>query len=71
MDATENPSDIIQRLGGPTETAKLCEITVQAVSQWQQNGIPKARLKFLKLARPDAFQPAAASQVGETESQPH
>lgn len=51
-DATE----IIQRLGGPTKTATLCEVTPQAVVQWRQNGIPKQQLKFLRLARPDVFQ---------------
>jgi len=50
-----NATEIIQRLGGPTKTAALCEVSVQAVSQWNDNGIPKARLKFLELARPDVF----------------
>jgi hypothetical protein len=67
MDATENPTEIIQRLGGPTKTAELCEVTTQAVCQWRENGIPKARLKFLKLARPDVFKPA---QPPSPESQP-
>lgn len=51
MTATE----IIQRLGGATKTAALCEVSIQAVSQWNRNGIPKARLQFLQLARPDVF----------------
>ena len=55
-DATE----IIQRLGGPTKTAALCEVTAQAVVQWRQNGIPKAQLKFLRLARPEVFQVSPA-----------
>lgn len=53
----QNPTEIIQRLGGTTKTAVLCEVSPQAVSQWHENGIPKAQLKFLKLARPDAFKP--------------
>ncbi|ALK96997.1 hypothetical protein AB595_04845 [Massilia sp. WF1] len=60
-----NATEIIQRLGGPTKTAELCEVTTQAVSQWQHNGIPKARLKFLELARPDVFK-----QTSTTQSQP-
>lgn len=59
-------SEIIQRLGGPTKTAVLCEVTPQAVVQWRDNGIPKAQLRFLRLARPDVFdgteRPQTASQ---------
>jgi hypothetical protein len=58
MTATE----IIQRLGGATKAAALCEVTVQAVSQWNHNGIPKARMQFLKLARPDVFRVKAKSK---------
>jgi hypothetical protein len=65
-----NAIEIIQRLGGPTKTAALCEVTTQAVSQWQQNGIPKARLQFLRLARPDVFVPAPAAGAAHPESQP-
>jgi hypothetical protein len=54
---------IISRLGGPSEVAKLCECSPQAVSQWfgidpvsgQQREIPKARLLYLRAVRPDAF----------------
>ena len=62
-----NATEIIQRLGGPANTARLCEVTIQAVSQWQANGIPKARLKFLELARPDVFK---AVEQPHPESQP-
>lgn len=70
MDATETPTEIIQRLGGPAKTAELCEISTQAVSQWRINGIPRARLQFLKLARPDVFSQVAATKPANTESQP-
>jgi phage terminase Nu1 subunit (DNA packaging protein) len=49
------PSKIIEALGGTAETARLCEVEMAAVSQWKENGIPKARMMFLKLARPDVF----------------
>ena len=55
MTTTENAAEIIQRLGGPTRIAELCDISAQAVSQWVHNGIPKARMQFLELARPDVF----------------
>jgi hypothetical protein len=50
------PSEIIDRLGGTTETAKLCEIKPPSVSDWRKFGIPKAQLKFLKAVRPDIFE---------------
>ncbi|QYG04453.1 helix-turn-helix domain-containing protein [Massilia sp. NP310] len=47
---------MIQRLGGTTRTAELCEVSAQAVSQWRTKGVPKAQLKFLRLARPELFE---------------
>jgi hypothetical protein len=55
--------DIIKRIGGTGEVARLCECTPQAVSQWigkdpttgAQREIPNARLLYLKAVRPDAF----------------
>lgn len=38
---------IIELLGGATKVAKLCEISVPAVSQWQNNGIPHTQMVFL------------------------
>lgn len=54
MDANK----IIDRLGGTNAVARLCEVEPASVSEWRtsKNGIPKARLMFLRLARPDAFE---------------
>lgn len=49
---------IIDLLGGTKRVAELCEVSMQAVSQWRTTGIPKARLQFLMLARPDVFDAA-------------
>jgi hypothetical protein len=68
-----NPTDteIIDRLGGTTKTAALCEVSAQAVSQWRLNGIPKPQRKFLKAVRPDAFEAApSAPTPAQPESQP-
>ncbi|MFM9438064.1 DNA-binding transcriptional regulator YdaS (Cro superfamily) [Janthinobacterium sp. CG_23.3] len=54
------PEKVIELLGGNAKTAALCEVTPGAVSQWLHNGIPKAQLKFLKLARPDVFKAQSA-----------
>ena len=50
-----NASDIIDALGGTSLTARLCRVKDPSVSEWRRTGIPKARLMFLKLARPDVF----------------
>ena len=48
-------SQIIDRLGGTSATAALCEIKPASVSEWRHSGIPKARLMYLKLLYPLAF----------------
>jgi hypothetical protein len=55
---TENPNLIIDRLGGTSETARLCEVKPPSVSEWRHKGIPKTQLKFLKAVRPDVFEDA-------------
>lgn len=50
-----NQNQIIDALGGTARVARLCEVTDAAVSQWRIEGIPKARLMFLRLAEPKAF----------------
>lgn len=52
---TPDPNTIIDRIGGTSETARLCEVKPPSVSEWRKTGIPKAQLKFLKLARPEVF----------------
>ena len=51
---------VIDALGGTGKVAELCEVTDAAVSQWRKDGIPRARLQFLRLARPEIFQAKAA-----------
>jgi len=53
----EKPTDseIIDRLGGTTEVARICQIKPPSVSEWRSTGIPSARRQFLELLRPDAF----------------
>ena len=53
---------IINRLGGTQAAADLCRISKGAVSQWRRDGIPEARLMFLKLARPDVFDEGASGK---------
>ncbi|GAB7525355.1 helix-turn-helix domain-containing protein [Paraburkholderia sp. 2C] len=44
---------IIDGLDGTVAVADLCEIDPSAVSQWRYDGIPKPRMQFLRLARPN------------------
>lgn len=50
-----DPNAIIDKLGGTNAVAKLCEIEPASVSEWRRNGIPKARLMYLRLAKPAEF----------------
>lgn len=48
--------EVVRRLGGLTETARLCKVTRQAVWAWiRRDQIPDSRLMFLQLARPGVF----------------
>lgn len=47
--------EIIDALGGTFEVARLCEVQPPSVSEWRKAGVPKARLMFLRLARPEVF----------------
>jgi hypothetical protein len=68
MDTKQDPNPIIDQLGGTSAVARLCEVTKASVSQWRSAGIPKARLMFLKLARPEVFEKLGA---GEAATEPH
>lgn len=50
-----NPSEIIEALGGTFRVAELCEVRPPSVSDWKKHGIPRARLMFLRVARPEVF----------------
>lgn len=52
MDATQ----IIDALGGTFKVAKLCQVKPPSVSEWRKEGIPPARLMYLKVIRPDIFE---------------
>lgn len=49
--------------------ARLCEITDGAVSQWRNNGIPKAQLRWLRLEKPAIFERLTTDQ-GHSGRQP-
>jgi hypothetical protein len=55
MTTSLTDSQIIDLLGGTSETARLCKVQPASVSEWRKTGIPDARRMFLELARPDVF----------------
>lgn len=60
---------IIDLIGGTSATARLCNVEPPSVTEWKKNGIPNARLMFLKLARPDVFSEIALQDsAAEAES---
>lgn len=53
-------SSLIDSLGGTMATAALMEVAGASVSNWRYTGIPRARMMFLRVARPDLFNPATS-----------
>ena len=53
-------SKLIDELGGTVKVAQLCQVSSQAVSKWRREGIPDARLMFLKAVYPERFTSKAA-----------
>jgi len=44
-------TQIIEALGDTAEVALMFDITKSSVSVWKRNGIPKARMMYLKVTR--------------------
>jgi DNA-binding transcriptional regulator YdaS (Cro superfamily) len=55
MDKKHPDSRLIDLLGGTNAVARLCEVQPPSVSEWRYTGIPRARLKYLQLAKPEVF----------------
>lgn len=47
---------VIDRLGGTSAVAKICECKPPSVHGWRVHGIPKARLQFLRAVYPHVFE---------------
>lgn len=48
-------SELIDKLGGTTKAAEFFEVKPSSISEWRRTGLPKARMMYLRLARPDLF----------------
>lgn len=44
-------TEIIRRLGGTAKVSRVFGVTMPSVSDWKRDGIPHARVMFLKVAR--------------------
>jgi hypothetical protein len=50
----EHPhTKIIDELGGNSTVSSIFSISSQAVSKWRKQGIPPARMMYLKIAHPE------------------
>ena len=50
-----DPNIIIDRLGGTSTVAELCDLRPPSISNWRTAGIPKGWIKFFRSIRPDVF----------------
>ena len=48
-------AEVIKSLGGTAKVAQIFDIKMPSVSSWKKNGIPKARLMYLKVKYPKIF----------------
>ncbi|WP_025041006.1 hypothetical protein [Nitrosospira briensis] len=55
MDKSEFANQIIDALGGTNAVARLFNIKPPSVSGWREDGIPDARLMYIKVAHPEVF----------------
>lgn len=55
---------VIDRLGGTSKVAALCDIKPPSVSDWKKSGIPKAWRKFLLCKHPEVFLKSEQSDEG-------
>jgi hypothetical protein len=55
MDKLKTAENLIYRLGGTNKAARLFEINPSSVTNWRDNGIPKPRMMYLRLAYPAWF----------------
>lgn len=63
-------NQIIDALGGTNEVAKLCEIKPPSVSEWRRDGIPHARLMFLRVVFPSVFAELERADAAATTETP-
>lgn len=53
-----DPNVAIDLLGGTSRAARFFEVKMASVSGWRRSRIPRARLMYLRVVRPDIYQAA-------------
>lgn len=46
---------VIEVLGGTAAVARLCDVRMPSVSDWKRDGIPRARMMFLRAAHGESL----------------
>lgn len=59
-------SALIDRLGGTQAAAAFFEVKGGSVSVWRYKGLPRARMMYLRVVRPDLFEPAEQQAAAPT-----
>lgn len=57
---------VIDRLGGTSEVARICDCKPPSVHAWRKTGFPKPRRQFLVLAFPWAFEDLPPAAIAES-----
>jgi len=74
MGVVMTDQELIEKLGGVGEVAKLVGISSPAASYWKRKGIPPLRLMQLKMLKPEFFNvqtlQLASAPVSDTSDQP-
>ena len=66
MHTEPTADEIIDALGGTSETARIFNIKPASVTGWREHGIPEARLMYLRAVHPDLFlKPAAQASAAD------
>jgi hypothetical protein len=47
----KHANDVISALGGTAAVSRLCGVSMPSVSDWKKDGIPRARMMFLRAIR--------------------
>lgn len=67
----KHANTVIDRIGGTAAAARLFKVRMPSVSSWRIHGIPRARMMFLEVARPEAVEGvdvAAATSLADPDA---
>jgi hypothetical protein len=65
MNKVDSWEGVFTFFGDNKGIAEIFEISEAAVSQWKRHGIPKGRLQYLKLMKPDLDWPSIENSLAD------